>query len=154
MACRRGAGGTTNPDLEEGLVDAAALVKRMGLDVLQQVLEGLGLGGAVLLQDVLERHDHVRVRHGAEGRGLGEVGQGAAGGRAAEGPAGRSERGWRAEARPAAFALLAALHGGGFAGGSGERCGCDVVAGAAAQREGSVLELELELEAGAGGGRR
>lgn len=94
---------TTHPDVKKSFVDAGSLVKGMSLHIIQQVLQGLCLGGAVLFQEVFERHDKVGVRHRGERRGLGQIRQGSRG-YAAEAAQRRVEASRRS-------ALLNALHG-------------------------------------------
>lgn len=72
----------THPDGEDGLLDATILVERVSLYISEQIFQGLGLGCAVLLEQVLERDDDVGVGDGAKGGGFSEVGQGAGGTRA------------------------------------------------------------------------
>lgn len=76
----------------------------VGLDVGQQLVQRLGLGGAVLFGHILERHDDIGIANGRKGRRLGEVREGAPGALPAKAAKARAKR------AGAAASCLAALH--------------------------------------------
>lgn len=51
------------PGVQNRLLNAAVLLVWVCLDIQKQVIQCLGLGGAVLLQQILERHHDVSVGH-------------------------------------------------------------------------------------------
>jgi hypothetical protein len=63
----------TYPYVKESLLNPAILVKWVGLCVLDKILQTLGFRSTVLLEDIFQRNNDIRIRNRRERRRLSEI---------------------------------------------------------------------------------